>query len=68
MFRSFILAFVVAGCSSFQAPSTQSPSGASPRQPVAGDEVHRGLLTNQKSSPDSGQASEGGGGRSGGGI
>ena len=59
MFRSLLLALVVAGCGSIQAPSSQTPPGISPRQPAAGDEVHRGLVSNQKSSPDSGQASEG---------
>jgi hypothetical protein len=65
MIRSALLglvALLVAGCAS--APLASNPSL---RQPAAGDEVHRGLLTNQKSSPDSGQASEGGG-RSGGGL
>jgi hypothetical protein len=50
-----LLALLIAGCAS--APPVSS---ASPRQPAAGDEVHRGLLTNQKSSPDSGQGSQGG--------
>ena len=59
MFRSFLLALVVAGCGSMQAPTSHTPSSVSPRQPAAGDEVHRGLLTNQKSSPDSGQAPDG---------
>lgn len=68
MFRSLVLALAVAGCGAIQAPVSQTPSSASPRQPAEGDEVHRGLLTNQKSSPDSGQASEGGGGRGGSGI
>jgi hypothetical protein len=62
MIRSVLLTLLLAGCASSQMSSTSpSRTSAPPAQgsvpqaqrPAAQDpEVHRGLLTNQKSSPD----------------
>jgi len=58
---AIVMVLILAGCA---APvRTTSPAGTPAS--AAGAEVHRGLLTNQKSSPDSGQ-SPGGDGRGGG--
>ena len=52
---AFVLILLLAGCGSW--PRGPAPSTA----PAADSEVHRGLLTNQKSSPDSGQSPGGDG-------
>jgi hypothetical protein len=54
----------LAACGMFSSPSTRSTGDS--RQVDDNPEVHRGLVNNQKSSPDSGQAPAGdglGGGR-----
>ena len=60
---AFVMALLLAGCASSMRPTTSAGTPGSPGN--AEQEVHRGLLTNQKSSPDSGQ-SPGGDGRGGG--
>lgn len=60
---AILIALLLAGCASSM--RTTSPVGAAASPADATPEVHRGLLTNQKSSPDSGQ-SPGGDGRGGG--
>ena len=66
MIRVALLTLVLAGCaaSTVPPPSRTSSAGA---QRAPQDEVHRGLLTNQKSSPDapSGEGSGGVGGAGG---
>jgi hypothetical protein len=60
---ALVLILLLAGCAS-QRTSTNAGSAAATTD--ANPEVHRGLLTNQKSSPDSGQSPGGdglGGGR-----
>jgi len=64
MIRAVLLTLLLAGCASSPMTPTGS-AGQSNAQPASNPEVHRGLLTNQKSSPDSGQ-SPGGDGRGGG--
>lgn len=59
---ALVLVLLLAGCAS-SSRMTSSATRASPGD--SNPEVHRGLLTNQKSSPDSGQ-SPGGDGRGGG--
>jgi hypothetical protein len=60
---AFAMVLLLAGCASSM---RTTPSAGTPGSPGNADqEVHRGLLTNQKSSPDSGQ-SPGGDGRGGG--
>ena len=62
-------AIFLAGCASPQRAMT--PPGQSAAPAADNPEVHRGLLTNQKSSPDSGQSPGGdglGGGRGPGGY
>jgi len=54
---ALFLALLLAGCAASQRMMSPSPAPAADANP----EVHRGLLTNQKSSPDSGQAPDGGG-------
>ena len=56
---ALLLVLLLAGCAS-SAPMT-SPTGARASPGNANPEVHRGLLTNQKSSPDSGQSPVGDG-------
>jgi hypothetical protein len=60
---ALVLVLLLAGCASWSRMTSSSGTRASPGD--ANPEVHRGLLTNQKSSPDSGQ-SPGGDGRGGG--
>jgi hypothetical protein len=60
---ALMLVLLLAGCASSSRMTSSSGTTATPGN--AGAEVHRGLLTNQKSSPDSGQ-SPGGDGRGGG--
>jgi hypothetical protein len=60
---ALVLALLLAGCAA--SPRMSSPRPAA-EAPDANPEVHRGLQTNQKSSPDSGQSPGGdglGGGR-----
>ncbi len=64
MIRTILLTLLLAGCASSPMSST-SPADQTRAKPDSNPEVHRGLLTNQKSSPDSGQ-SPGGDGRGGG--
>ena len=52
-----LLAVLLAGCASSSRMAPSTGSRASPGD--ANPEVHRGLLTNQKSSPDSGQSPAG---------
>jgi starvation-inducible outer membrane lipoprotein len=61
---ALVLALLLAGCTA--SPRMSAPSRPASETPDANPEVHRGLLTNQKSSPDSGQSPGGdglGGGR-----
>jgi hypothetical protein len=83
MIRSAFLALLLAGCAasppssrsqlpqSPQSPQSQSQYPAQSQNPAArpvpNEEVHRGLLTNQKSSPDAPSDSGGPGVGSGGG-
>ena len=60
---ALVLVLLLAGCASSSRMMSSSGTRASPGD--VNPEVHRGLLTNQKSSPDSGQ-SPGGDGRGGG--
>jgi Spy/CpxP family protein refolding chaperone len=60
---AFVMALLLAGCASSMRTAPSAGTSGSPGS--ADQEVHRGLLTNQKSSPDSGQ-SPGGDGRGGG--
>jgi hypothetical protein len=53
---AFLLVLLLAGCAASH--RTMSSSGASAAD--VNPEVHRGMLTNQKSSPDSGQGEDGG--------
>jgi len=52
---ALVLVLLLAGCASSSRMTSSSGTQASPGD--ANPEVHRGLLTNQKSSPDSGQGS-----------
>ena len=49
---TFVAALFVAGCTIAPLPQASSPPGSSGAQEVPNAEVHRGLLQNQRSSPD----------------
>jgi len=58
MIRSAILVLFLAGCAASTMRTTSSQRGGAVDTPQP--EVHRGLLTNQKSSPDAPSDSSGG--------
>jgi hypothetical protein len=61
MFRAMalVLALLLAGCAASSRMTSSTGARAAPGD--SNPEVHRGLLTNQKSSPDSGQSPSGDG-------
>lgn len=61
MIRIAITCFLLAGCTGSPLFTSPSSSTHGVQQPVDNPEIHRGTLTGQKSSPDSGQSPAGDG-------